>query len=76
MNTKDLSGIMIMIRMKLQNTVMKQITTLAGIRIKLLIGKFKLIPRKIRETIDYLKNPNHITKISYMPPEIWLPNLG
>ena len=39
MNTKDLSGIAIVIRMKLLNIVGKQITTLTGIRIKLLIGK-------------------------------------
>ena len=35
----------------------------------------RLIPRKIKETIHYLKNPNHINKICYMLPEIWLPNL-
>ena len=35
----------------------------------------RLIPRKIKETIYSLKNPNHINKISYMLPEIWLPNL-
>ena len=34
-----------------------------------------LIPRKIKETINSLKNPNHINKISYILPEIWLPNL-
>ena len=39
MNTKYLSGIAIAIIMKLRNTVGKQITTLAGIRRKLLIGK-------------------------------------
>ena len=39
MNTKDLPEIAIVIRMKLQNTVGKQITTLAGIRRKLLIGR-------------------------------------
>ena len=39
MNTKDLSGIAIVIRMKLLNTAGKQITTLTGIRRKLLIGK-------------------------------------
>ena len=39
MNTKDLSEIEIMKRMKLRNTVRKQITTLAGIRRKLLIRK-------------------------------------
>ena len=37
-NTKDLSGIAIVIRMKLLNTTGKQITTLNGIRRKLLIG--------------------------------------
>ena len=35
----------------------------------------RLIPRTIKETIHSLKNPNHINKISYMLPEIWLPNL-
>ena len=39
MNTDDLSGIAIVIRMKLLNTVGKQITILTGIRRKLLIGK-------------------------------------
>ena len=34
MNTKDLSGVAIVIGMKLQNTVGKQITTLAAIRRK------------------------------------------
>ena len=35
----------------------------------------RLIPRKIKETIHSLRNPNQINKISYMLPEIWLPNL-
>ena len=34
-----------------------------------------LNPRKIKETINSLKNPNHINKIAYMLPETWLPNL-
>ena len=38
-NTKDLSGIATVIRMKLLNTARKQIITLTGIRRKLLIGK-------------------------------------
>ena len=38
-NTKDLSGIAIVVRMKLLNTAQKQITTLTGIKRKLLIGK-------------------------------------
>ena len=42
---------------------------------KVVDGESRLIPRKIKETIHSLKNPNHINKISYMLPEIWLPNL-
>ena len=34
-----------------------------------------VVPRKIRETLYILKNTTHINNISYMPPEIWLPNL-
>ena len=30
----------------------------------------RLIPKKIKETIHSLKNPNYINKISYMLPEI------
>ena len=39
MNTKDLPGIIIATKMKSQNTVVKQIKPLAGIRRKLFIGK-------------------------------------
>ena len=39
MNAKDSSGKNVVKRMKLQNSVGKQVTTLAGIRRKLLIGK-------------------------------------
>ena len=35
----------------------------------------RLIPRKIKETIHSLKNPNHIDKIFYMLSEIRLPSL-
>ena len=36
----------------------------------------RLIPRKIKETVNSWKNFNHINKISYMLPEIsWLPSL-
>ena len=34
-----------------------------------------LTPRKIKEITHFLRNPNHINKISYMLSEIWLPNL-
>ena len=39
MNAKDLSGNAIVIKMKLQNTFLKKVTFLAGIRRKLLIKK-------------------------------------
>ena len=42
---------------------------------KVIDRESRLIPRKIKETIHSLKNHNHINKISYMLPEIWLPNL-
>ena len=42
---------------------------------KVIDRESRLIPRKIKETIYSLKNPNHINKISSMLPEIWLPNL-
>ena len=75
MNTKDLSGIATVLRIKLQNTVGKQITILAGIRKKVVDRESRLIPRKMKETEHSLKNPSNISKKSYMLPEIWLPNL-
>ena len=42
---------------------------------KVIDRESRLIPRKIKETIDSLKNPNHINKIFYMLPDIWLSNL-
>ena len=42
---------------------------------KVIDRESRLIPRKIKETIHSLKNPNHINKISYMLPELWLPSL-
>ena len=39
---------------------------------KLVHGESRLIPSKIKETIHFLKNPNHINKISYMLPKIYL----
>ena len=41
---------------------------------KVIDRESRLIPRKIKETIHFFKNPNHINKIPYMRPEIWLPN--
>ena len=71
MNTKDLSGIAIVIRIHCWeadhnfNWDQKEVID----------RESRLIPRKVKETIHSLKNPNHINKIPYMFPEIWLPNL-
>ena len=62
MNKKDLSGIAIVIRMILLTTAGKQCTTLTGIRGKLLDREGRLISRKIKETINFWKNPNEIFK--------------
>ena len=61
-------------RMKSQNTVGKQITTLADQK-KFADRESRLVPRKIKETIHSLNNPNQNSKISLMLPEIWLPHL-
>ena len=74
MSTKDQSEIAIMKRMKSQNTVGKQITTLADQK-KFADRESRLVPRKIKETIHSLNNPNQNSKISLMLPEIWLPHL-
>ena len=43
---------------------------------KVIDRESRLILRKIKETINSLKNPNRINKISYMLPERWLPIYG
>ena len=57
MNTKNLSRIVIVKRMKLQNTVAVD-------------RESRLIPRKIQKPKHSLKNPSHIKKIPNMLPEI------
>ena len=42
---------------------------------KVVDSESRLIPRKIKEAIHCLKNPNHINKNLYMLPQNWLPNL-
>ena len=73
-NTKDLSRIAIVILMKLPNTGEADYNFNWDQK-KVIDRENRLIPRKIRQTIHSLKNPNHINKISYRLPEIWLPNL-
>ena len=66
MNKKDLSGIAIVIKMILLTTAGKQFTTLTGIRGKLLDREGRLISRKIKETINFWKNPNQIFKTCFL----------
>ena len=72
--TKDLSRIAIVILMKLLNTG-KADYNFNWDQKKVIDRENRLIPRKIRQTIHSLKNPNHSNKISYRLLEIWLPNL-
>ena len=67
MNKKDLLRIAVVKRMKLRDNFrwnQKEVPD----------RETTLIPRKIKETVHPLKNPNHM-KISYKLPEIWLRNL-
>ena len=62
---------------KIISLVCSVFTNLAGIRDqkKAVDRKSRLIPRKIKETIHSLKNPNHMNKISCILSKKWLPNL-
>ena len=42
---------------------------------KVIDRESRLIRRKDKETMHSLKNTNHINKISYLLPEMWLRNL-
>ena len=42
---------------------------------KVLDGQNRFIPRKIKETMHFLKNPNQPSNISHILPNVWLPNL-
>ena len=68
-NKKDLSGIAIAKRMRLESN-----HNFSWDQKKIVDRKSRLICRKIKETVCSLKNLNHINKI-YMLPEIWVPNL-
>ena len=75
MNTKDLSGIAIVKRMKLQKHCWETDHNFSWDQKKVVDRESRLIPRKIKETINSLKSPNAVNKISYILPEIWLSNL-
>ena len=60
--------------MKLLNTAGKQINFNWDQK-KFTDREIRLIPKKIKETLHSLKDVNYIRKISYMLPEIWIPNL-
>ena len=64
MNTKDLSKISIVIRMKLKKIVGKQVITWD--QKKIADRENRLAPRKIKETTYFLNNYHLINKISYM----------
>ena len=69
MNAKDLSGTEIVKR------CWEAYHNFSWDQKKVVDRESRLIATKIKETIHSLKNPNHINKISYMLPGIWLPNL-
>ena len=75
MSTKALSGIAIVIRMKSAKHCWEADHNFNWDQKKVIDKENRFIPTNIKETIHYLKNPNQINKISYMLPEIWLPNL-
>ena len=75
MNFKDLSRIVIVKRMKLRNTVGKQITTLTEIRRKVVDRESRLISKKIKETTHSLRSPNHVNQMLYILPELWYTSL-
>ena len=61
--------------MKLENTWQED-RNFSWDQKKVIDRECRLIPRKIKEIIHSLKHPNHINKISYMLPDIWLPNFN
>ena len=74
MNTKNLSKIAIVKRVKLENRC-KADRNFSWDQKKLVDREIKLISQNFKETVHFLSSPNHITKISSMLPKIWLPNL-
>ena len=72
MNTKDLSGIAIVKRLK---HCWEADHNFSWDQKKFVDRESRLIPRKTKETIHSIKDLNHINKISYILPEICLPNL-
>lgn len=49
--------------------------TLAEIKKKVVVRECKFFPGKVKETMIFFGNTNHIDKTSYKRPEIKLPNL-
>ena len=75
MKTKDLLGITIVKKNEIPKRCWEVNCNFSWNQTKVVDRESKLIRRKIKEAIHLLKNPNHINKISYMLPDIWLPNL-
>ena len=66
MNTKDLPGIVNAKRMKRPKHFWEVDGNFSCDQKKVVDMESKLIPRKIKETIYSLKNPNNIKKISHI----------
>ena len=75
MKTKDLSKTVILKRMKLQKSSYEEDHNFNWGQKKFVDSENRLLPRKMKKTIHFLKNINHINKISYMSSVIWFPNL-
>ena len=75
MSTKDLSGIGIVKKNETTKHCCEADYNFRWDKNKVADKESRLILRKIKETIHSLNNPNQINKVSYMLPEIWLPNI-
>ena len=75
MNTKDLLEIAIVKKNKIAKDCWEADHNFSWDQKKVVDMESRLIPRKVKETIPYFKNPNRINKIFYTFPTIWLPNL-
>ena len=75
MNTKDLLGIAITKKNEIAKHCWEAHHIISWDQKEVNDKERRLIPKKIKESIHSLKNPNHINKASYMFLEIWLPNL-
>ena len=76
MNTKDLLGITIVIRMSLRSRNYWEADHIFNWDQKKVVDRKRRlkIPRKIKKNYAFFEESNHNKKVSYMFSEIWLPN--